>query len=246
MDVFVPAAGFPQGEQWVQVPWIVQDVNTVIHVTVRDVDPPDSDPTNNQAQKPLTESTVPTFLSDLSVWREGPSIRVQWQVALAVEPDGFRLVGRQGELEWEVPVQSLGGNSFIASDDSYRLGPEGPVTYSLYFREPDGGWVLLASETLHLEAPELISGIQGVHPNPFNPHTTVAFSVGRPQNVRISVFDASGRLVVVLIDQVCGAGSHGAEWDGADASGRAVSSGTYLVRMETEGEVDSRKVVLVR
>ena len=83
-------------------------------------------------------------------------------------------------------------------------------------------------------------------PNPFNPRTIVSFSVDRPRQVTISVFDMTGRRIAVIADQAYNAGSHTVEWNGRDSSGRAVSSGTYLVRMETEDRVVARKVMLIR
>ena len=84
------------------------------------------------------------------------------------------------------------------------------------------------------------------HPNPFNPQTAISFSVDRPQRVSINVFDMTGRRVAVVTDQVYGTGSHSADWNGKDSSDRAVSSGTYLVRMETADRVESQKIMLVR
>ena len=84
------------------------------------------------------------------------------------------------------------------------------------------------------------------YPNPFNPNTTIPFSVDRPQRVKVSMYDLTGRRLAVLVDQVFGAGSHAAHWDGRDELGRAVSSGPYLVSMETGGRVESQKIMLVR
>ena len=74
----------------------------------------------------------------------------------------------------------------------------------------------------------------------------VSFTLDQSQVVNISVFDMTGWRVAVVADQVYSAGSHSVEWDGKDASGKAVSSGTYLVGMETENRVESRKVTLIR
>ncbi len=84
------------------------------------------------------------------------------------------------------------------------------------------------------------------YPNPFNPNTTIPFAVDRPQRVKVSMYDLTGRWVATLVDQVYGAGSHSAQWDGRDEQGRAVSSGSYLVRMETAGRIESLKIMLVR
>ena len=83
-------------------------------------------------------------------------------------------------------------------------------------------------------------------PNPFNPRTTVAFSVVSAQHLRISVYDMAGRLVETLVNDVRQPGRHEVIWDGTDSDGRPVAAGTYLVRLETEGAVATKKTMLVR
>ncbi len=76
--------------------------------------------------------------------------------------------------------------------------------------------------------------------------TTAKFSVEREQNVRLYVYDMSGHRIAELTNQVYGAGEHSVVWQGRDFSGRAVSSGNYLLRMETEDGIRSSKMTLVR
>jgi hypothetical protein len=94
-------------------------------------------------------------------------------------------------------------------------------------------------------APERIT-LQQNYPNPFNPHTTLTFSLNRPQHVTISVLDIAGRQIALLADRRFGAGTNSTEWDGIDVLGQLVPSGTYLVKMETERYVKSQKIMLVR
>jgi len=84
------------------------------------------------------------------------------------------------------------------------------------------------------------------YPNPFNPQTTISFSLGREGRAEVGVFDVSGRRVTVLADRTFTAGTHTLTWNGCDAQGRAVPSGTYVVRLETESDVGARKVILIR
>ena len=84
------------------------------------------------------------------------------------------------------------------------------------------------------------------YPNPFNPRTTVAFSLQQPGQVLDRVFDLSGRQVCTLAHGVFRAGEHTVDWDGRDDAGRAQASGGYLVRMETGGESFSRMITLVK
>ena len=84
------------------------------------------------------------------------------------------------------------------------------------------------------------------HPNPFNPVTTVRFSLDRAGPTELRVFDIGGRLVRTLVDGELPAGEHKVAWRGGDESGRPVASGVYLCRLEYDGVTRSRRMVLVR
>ena len=83
-------------------------------------------------------------------------------------------------------------------------------------------------------------------PNPFGESTSLAFSLAGKERVRISVYDVSGRLVAVLIDDDLDPGVHAARWDGRDERGNEVSSGTYFARMTTGGSRFDTKMILTR
>ena len=84
------------------------------------------------------------------------------------------------------------------------------------------------------------------YPNPFNPQTTIKFSLGRPQRARVAVYDLTGQLLGVLADRRYDTGDHSVFWNGRDAEGRALPSGTYIVRLNTETTRQARKVMLLR
>lgn len=83
-------------------------------------------------------------------------------------------------------------------------------------------------------------------PNPFNPSTSIWFTLDAPQHVRLSVYDVSGRLVADLADEALPAGSHRREWNGRDDGGRDLASGTYVLVLQTVQSTESRKITLVR
>jgi hypothetical protein len=83
-------------------------------------------------------------------------------------------------------------------------------------------------------------------PNPFNPATTIAFSLASGGKTRLSIFDVRGMLVRRLVDETLAAGEHAVRWDGRDGAGRAVGSGTYLYRLETPDVTQEHKMLLVR
>ena len=83
-------------------------------------------------------------------------------------------------------------------------------------------------------------------PNPFNPQTTIRYTVHTAGPIRLSVYSVDGVLVRVLHEGLVVVGSHRQRWDGTDASGRPVTSGLYLCRLETSTASLSRSMVLVR
>ena len=73
--------------------------------------------------------------------------------------------------------------------------------------------------------------IAGNYPNPFNPSTTISFTLPAPGKASLVVYDITGRKVRVLASGKLPAGKNTAVWDGKDDSGRLVSSGVYVSRV---------------
>ena len=88
------------------------------------------------------------------------------------------------------------------------------------------------------------SHVDAVSPNPFNPGTTISYTVGMTSPTSLVVFDVRGRLVATLVNSVQDAGPHTATWEGLSDSGSAVSSGVYLVRLDVAGTFDTKKLLL--
>jgi hypothetical protein len=83
-------------------------------------------------------------------------------------------------------------------------------------------------------------------PNPFNPQTTIGYELSRRQHVRVTVHDASGRVVAVLEDGFRGAGRGEIVWDGRAQTGLAAASGVYFVRLKAAESTDTIKIVLLK
>jgi hypothetical protein len=82
-------------------------------------------------------------------------------------------------------------------------------------------------------------------PNPFNGTTTIRFELAESASVRLTVIDASGRLVRTLVDRTVESGSHDIVWDGTDSGNRRVASGVYYARVQTGGEVRVQSMAIV-
>jgi hypothetical protein len=69
------------------------------------------------------------------------------------------------------------------------------------------------------------------YPNPFNPSTTISYSVPELSHVRIDIYDVLGRLIAVLLDKNIGPGAANVTWNGRDKNNREVGTGVYFCRM---------------
>ncbi len=85
------------------------------------------------------------------------------------------------------------------------------------------------------------------YPNPFNPTTTIRFTVAyKAQAVKLIIYDLLGRVVRVLADEIRTVGEHSVQWDGRNENGIRVASGTYLYKFEAKNFVDSKKMVMLK
>jgi hypothetical protein len=85
-----------------------------------------------------------------------------------------------------------------------------------------------------------------ISPNPTTGGAEVRFALPATSDVRLGVYDLAGRRMRELAAGRLAAGSHTARWDGRDASGAAVGSGLYFVRLDAAGRTLTRTVVRMK
>ena len=83
--------------------------------------------------------------------------------------------------------------------------------------------------------------INQAYPNPFNPSTSIDFTLSNNEQLSINVFDMNGRLVQMLSDGVMDAGHHTITWNAENQT-----SGVYFVKFESENYTSTQKVVLIK
>ena len=94
--------------------------------------------------------------------------------------------------------------------------------------------------------PATVTALTGNYPNPFNPETTITYSVKNAARVNITIYNLKGAKVRTLVSETKGNGFYKAVWDGRDDSGKAVSSGVYLYRMQADNYVSTRRMMLMK
>jgi len=93
----------------------------------------------------------------------------------------------------------------------------------------------------------LRNALSHAHPNPFNPFTTIAYSVKEAGRVTIEVYNVAGRRVRKLLDTEMESGTTGhVVWDGNGDDGEQCASGVYFYRIEAPGFAASRKMIMLK
>jgi len=84
------------------------------------------------------------------------------------------------------------------------------------------------------------------YPNPFNPSTTISYKLDKPANVRLVVYDVAGRLINTLLSQFQNEGRHSVQWNASDDPGSRLASGMYFARLQVDGQVSVKKMILAK
>jgi len=85
-----------------------------------------------------------------------------------------------------------------------------------------------------------------VYPNPVSSSATILFSLDHPQKVSLKIFDVMGRQVKTLGNNELAAGIYTIQWNVNDAKGRAVPTGIYFLRIETDNHSEIKKISVIK
>jgi hypothetical protein len=92
----------------------------------------------------------------------------------------------------------------------------------------------------------LAFGLRQNHPNPFNPTTTLSFSITSEAHTTLRIYNAQGRLVREVVDDVLAPGRYEIAWNSLDETGARVSSGVYFCRLASGDDVARIRLVLLK
>ncbi|MCL1827197.1 MAG: T9SS type A sorting domain-containing protein [Candidatus Cloacimonetes bacterium] len=84
------------------------------------------------------------------------------------------------------------------------------------------------------------------YPNPFNPETTIAFTIPADSKVELNIYNIKGQRVKKLINSPYTAGNHKIVWNGKNEQGQQVSSGIYFYQFKTDTDQDIKKMLLMK
>lgn len=142
-------------------------------------------------------------------------------------------------------VCASGNNAYISwfdgrstSDSNYGLIYE----YGIYAQK----LTIDSSDGYNQTIPTVETKLMNNHPNPFNPATSIQFSISSDSEVELSIFNIKGQKIKTLCNDKLKPGDHAYSWNGKDKNNLSVSSGIYLYKLTTGTKEITKRMVLIK
>jgi hypothetical protein len=150
----------------------------------------------------------------------------------------------------QIPISVISSGGESQSNANYVIsGTVGQVSADLStttnYRIQSGFWSLYyQSVIVNVDEEEVVPVIYKLeqnYPNPFNPSTTIKFAVPERNKVLIKIYDVLGSEVLILVNEELDAG-----WYERTFNAASFSSGVYIYRMQSDGYVSTKKMLMIK
>jgi photosystem II stability/assembly factor-like uncharacterized protein len=190
-----------------------------------------------------TTSALPVQLTNFAGTVNQDRVILSWETATEVNNYGYEIERSSDLSSWlNVGFVSGGGNSNQTKHYSYTdNNPTGGSEFNYRLKQIDNDGQFHYSDTITVKiVPQNIS-LSPNYPNPFNPTTTIRYSLSNRSRVSMEVFDAAGRLIKILADGVENAGNYEVKFNGEN-----LASGIYFYRLVTNTSSITNKMLLLK
>ena len=135
------------------------------------------------------------------------------------------------------------GYNFIRDDDNVA-----PPDYVPHMREILRWFANEIGDPIGIDPVAYENRLENNYPNPFNPTTTIKYSVAERGAVTLKIYNAAGQLIRTLVDEEKAPvqGGFTANWNGMNDSGQPVASGVYFYRLTAQNFSQTKKMVLLK
>ena len=200
-----------------------------------------------QVITPFSEGRVelPVELVAFNTVVAGKMVNISWQTATELNNRGFEVQRRTGKNNWQtigfVPGKgtTTETQAYTFSDNLSELITSGKVFYRLKMIDFNGSFEYSTEVVIDL-IPKNLELAQN-YPNPFNPSTMISWQSPVSGKQILKVYDLLGNQVAALVDEFRDAGSYEVEFNA-----NHLASGVYLYRIEANGFVKTKKMILMK
>lgn len=170
-------------------------------------------------------------------WNEIKNVPDEWVIEL-VDVDSDRVVDMREESHYTFRSQNVLVKDGMNDGGKFLRTVENNSTKNLFIRVSPH--TMVEEAIAETEEPESVNLKQN-YPNPFNPSTTISFYLPENSYVRLAVYNVVGQQVAILRDENVSGGDHSVVWNASE-----MPSGIYIVKLETQQNVLTRKITLIK
>ena len=177
---------------------------------------------------PSSETSLPVTLASFTASTMGKNVILNWRTVTEVSNYGFEVERSADQINWD-RIGFVKGHGNSNSEHNYSYSDDISFNGVLYYRlkqlDSDGHFEYSKEISVNNSHPTMFSVDQNF-PNPFNPSTTIRFSIASRSNVKVDFYASTGELVHSLATKTYEVGNHTISFDASQ-----LSAGTYLCRI---------------
>lgn len=188
---------------------------------------------------------IPVELTSFAASIVGYSVSLNWSTATELNNSGFEIQKSIDKSNWNaVAFVSGNGTTTEVQNYSYTDNLTSVTNQTLYYRlkqiDFDGTFTFSNEVEVDLSLPQTFSMEQNF-PNPFNPSTTIKYSIPSSEFVSIKIYDVIGNEIAKLVDIKQDAGKYEVSFNAL-----SLSSGVYLYKIQAGTFVQTKKMILMK
>ncbi|MEX2456547.1 MAG: T9SS type A sorting domain-containing protein [Balneolaceae bacterium] len=170
-------------------------------------------------------------------WNSMANVPEEWVIEL-VDVDADQVIDMREESHYTFRSQNISVEDGMNVDGTFLKTVENNSSKNLFIRVSPH--TMVEESTVETEQPESVNLKQN-YPNPFNPSTTISFYLPENSFVRLAIYNVVGQQVAMLREENISGGDHSVTWNASD-----MPSGIYIVKLETQQNVLTRKITLIK
>jgi hypothetical protein len=190
------------------------------------------------------QAVVPVELSSFTAKVSNRLVRLEWRTESELNNAGFEIEKRASFSDWE-SIGFVKGKGTTTQPTTYSYSDSDKLMFRTYFYrlkqiDFDGSFSYSSEIEVELSLPEKFQLNQNF-PNPFNPSTTISFSLPHSAFVNLSIYNIIGEKVAEVVNGQLDGGNYNYIWNPKD-----MNSGVYLYELRTEDYKSIRKMQLIK
>lgn len=179
-------------------------------------------------------ASVPVELASFQASVSANSVQLNWVTESETNNYGFDIEKSRDDVDF-TKVDFVAGHGTVTEVKFYEYFDAGLQPGLYYYRlkqvDLDGSFEYSPTLEISISVPDRFTLNQN-YPNPFNPETQIKFEVSDNVHVSLTLFGIKGNQIKTLVNSEYIPGGYSASWDGKNALGKNVASGTYFYRLE--------------